>query len=60
MRKYIVLLIIVLFAAATHAQSYKVIVNSANAATQLTKAEASNYLLKKTHKMGGQCRSSSG
>ncbi len=47
MKKYISFIIIVLFAAAVNAQSYKIIVNTSNSVTSLTKAEASNYLLKK-------------
>ena len=49
MKKYIILLIIV-FAVATVQAQYKVIVNNSNTITSLTKAEASNYLLKKRTK----------
>jgi len=54
MKKYISFIIIVLFAVATvKAQSYKIIVNTSNSVTSLTKAEVSNYLLKKRSTWSG-------
>ena len=50
MKKYIIILLIAIFAVTTLQAQYKVIVNRANSTTSLTKAEVSNYLLKKRTK----------
>ncbi len=51
MKKYIITLIIAIIAGYTvQAQAYKVIVNSSNTTSSLTKTELSNYLLKKRAK----------
>ena len=50
MKKYIITILIVAFAVTLSQAQYKVIVNKTNATTSLTKAEVSNYLLKKRTK----------
>jgi ABC-type phosphate transport system substrate-binding protein len=51
MKRYILLLTVVLITSvASHAQTFKVIVNSQNSVTALSSSEASNFFLKKTAK----------
>ncbi len=50
MKNIIILLFALLIGGAVNAQSYKVVVNSGNATTSLTKKEVSDYLLKKKTK----------
>jgi ABC-type phosphate transport system substrate-binding protein len=50
MKNILLLLGVFLIAGAANAQSYKIIVNSANSATSISKSEVSDYLLKKKTK----------
>jgi len=47
---FLIVALIGLFSIGAMAQSYKVIVNSSNSVSSLTKKQVSNYLLKKTKK----------
>ncbi|NOU19154.1 MAG: hypothetical protein HOO91_16475 [Bacteroidales bacterium] len=50
MRKYVLLLMIVVIGITVHAQGYKVIVNQSNSTSTLSKDEVSNLFLKKNTK----------